>query len=132
MKVHPSRKIIASGETSDNPCIHIWETRDCSPLKVIKTEHGAGIINLAWSSDGTFLISLGMDKFFSIQVTDWEMEEKIAFRNSSQSPLIDVVVNPYDKYEFATCGFHKVQIWRIVGKTLLVKENIDINQGDKN
>jgi hypothetical protein len=60
------------------------------------------------------------------------MEEKIAFRNSSQSPLIDVVVNPYDKYEFATCGFHKVQIWRIVGKTLLVKENIDINQGDKN
>jgi WD40 repeat protein len=66
MKVHPSRKIIASGETSENPSIHIWETRDCSPLKVIKTQHGAGIINLAWSSDGSVLISIGMDKFFSI------------------------------------------------------------------
>lgn len=60
------------------------------------------------------------------------MEEIIAFRNSSQSPLIDVVVNPYDKHEFATCGYSKIQIWRIVGKSLLVKENIDVNQGDKN
>jgi WD40 repeat protein len=132
MKVHPSRKIVATGETAENPTIHLWEPRDCSPLKIIATDHGAGIINLAFSADGSFLISIGMDKYFSIQVTDWEMEQKIAFKNSSQSPLIDVVVNPNDKYEFATCGFHKVQIWQIVGKTLLVKENIEVNEGDKN
>lgn len=132
MKVHPNRSVVATGETAENPSIHIWNIRDCLPMHIIQTDHGAGIINLAFSSDGSFMISLGMDKYFSIQVTDWKMEEKIAFRNSSQNPLIDIVVNPTNKYEFATCGFHKVQIWQIVGKSLLVKENIDINEGDKN
>lgn len=132
MKIHPCRSIVATGETAENPTIHIWNVHDCLPMHIIETDHGAGIINLAFSSDGEFLISLGMDKFFSIQVTEWKTEEKIAFRNSSSTPLIDVVVNPTNKYEFATCGFHKVQIWQIVGKSLLVKENIEINEGDKN
>lgn len=123
---------MATGETSSRPQIHIWSVRDCSPLKVIKTDHGAGIINLAFSRDGSLLISLGMDSFFSIQVTNWKTEEKIAFKNSSPNPLLDVVVNPYNKHEFAVCGFHSVQIWSIEGKSLAVKDSIEVNEGDKN
>lgn len=132
MVAHPSRSIVATGETSESPQIHIWGVRDCSPLKVITTDHGAGIINMAFSKDGSFLVSLGMDQNFSIQVTNWKTEEKIAFKNSSPSPLLDVKFNPYNKYEFIICGYHNVQIWNIVGKSLLVKDSIEINEGDKN
>lgn len=132
MAVHPSKYIIATGESNANPSIHIWDSRDCATRTVLETSHGAGIINMAFSSDGSLIISLGIDTFYSIQVTNWEQEEIIAFKNSSTNTLLDVVINPFNKNEFATCGYHKVQIWSIVGKSLLVKENTIITEGDKN
>jgi WD40 repeat protein len=132
LAIHPNKKDVATGETAENPQIHIWNSQHCSLKKVITTNHGAGIINMAFSRCGTLVFSVGMDKNFSLQVTDWKLEEIIAFRNSSQNAIIDLVVNPYDKYEFATCGYHKVQLWEVQGKSIILKENINITEGDKN
>jgi WD40 repeat protein len=132
MAVHPNKYIVATGESNANPSIHVWDSNDCATRAVLETSHGAGIINLAFSADGSLIISIGIDTFYSIQVTNWEQEEVIAFKNSSSNTLIDLVINPFNKNEFATCGYHKVQIWNIVGKSLLVKENVLVTEGDKN
>jgi WD40 repeat protein len=132
MTVHPSRKSIATGECVESPQIHVWNVLYCTPEAVIQTHHGAGIVNLAFSRCGDLLVSVGVDKYFSLQVTDWKNEEIVAFRNTSPNPIVDVVVNPYDKYEFATCGHHLVQIWTVSGNAIVLKENVYVTVGDKN
>jgi WD40 repeat protein len=62
MVVHPSKMIVATGEADSNPLIHIWDIYTCSTIKVIKTYHLAGIINIEFSNDGSFLYSIGNDK----------------------------------------------------------------------
>jgi WD40 repeat protein len=132
MAIHPSRKSVATGECIESPQIHVWSVLYCTPEAVIQTNHGAGIVNMAFSRCGDLLVSVGVDKYFSLQVTDWKNEEIIAFRNTSPHPIVDVVVNPYDKYEFATCGNHLVQIWTVSGNSIILKENVYVTIGDKN
>lgn len=47
-------------------------------------------------------------------------------RYTSSNPIMNLAVNPYDRSEFATCGLKKVQIWQVKGRTIELKENIDI------
>lgn len=55
----------------------------------------------------------------SIQVTNWKSEEIVAFRFTGfNSPIADIVMNPYNKYEFATCGYKEISIWSIQGMTM--------------
>ena len=134
MAVHPSKQMVATGECAESPQIHVWRADEdvCSPEAVVRTNHGTGIVNLAFSHCGELLVSVGIDKYFSLQVTDWGLEEVVAFRNTSPGPITDLVVNPYDKYEFATCGNHIVQVWGVQGKTIVLKENVHVTIGVKN
>lgn len=134
MAIHPNKKTVATGECAKSPQIHVWRANspNCAPAAIIQTFHGVGIINMAFSRCGHLIVSVGIDNFFSLQVTNWKQEEVVAFRNTSPSRIIDVVVNPYDKYEFATCGLHIVQVWKVQGKSILLKQNVNINLGDKN
>jgi hypothetical protein len=50
-------------------------------------------------------MSIGMDKNFSLQVTNWKTEEILAVRNSGNEPIFDMIINPYNNYEFVTAGF---------------------------
>lgn len=56
--------VVATGDSSPQPVIHIWGLVNLEPLKVFKSYHRNGILNMAFSRDGSFLVSLGMDKYF--------------------------------------------------------------------
>jgi len=113
---------VATGETSPSPCVHVWSLTTLEPLKIIKTFHKNGILNAQFSKDGVFLITIGIDLFYSIQITKWKSEEIVAFRNTDRACIFDVVFNPYDKYEFATVGYSHIAVWNIEGRTLVRKE----------
>ena len=66
-------------------------------LAILKTSHKGGILHLAFSGDGSVLISIGMDKTFSLQVFQWEQQRTLAFRNTGYYPIFAVKFNPYDK-----------------------------------
>lgn len=51
-----------------NPTIHVWSAKTLETLSILKTSHKGGVLHLAFSGDGQLLISIGMDKTFSIQV----------------------------------------------------------------
>ena len=126
MAVHPSKMIVATGEAAKHPNIHVWSVIDCSLICKLKTFNTDGVVNLKFSYDGFYLISVGLDHNYVIQVTDWKGKNVISVRSTSTSPILDIAVNPYDRGQFATCGFRQVQTWQVNGRSLELRENIEI------
>lgn len=87
MVIHPKRSLIATGEVNVNPEIHVWDPQTLETLAVLCTSHKGGVLHLAFSGDGTKLISVGMDSTFSIQVFQWEQQRSIVFRNTGKLPI---------------------------------------------
>lgn len=64
--MHPKLPIVATGEVNANPVIHVWESKSMETLVILNSSHLGGVLNMIFSSDGQRLISIGMDKGFSI------------------------------------------------------------------
>ena len=122
--------IVATGETSSTPCIHVWSVVNLEPFKVLQTFHKDGILHLKFSHDGTFLISVSVDSYYSIQIINWKTEETLAFRNTGACPIFDVLFNPYNKYEFTTVGHHNIAVWELQGRSLTRKNWIHVKPVD--
>jgi len=65
-----------------------------------------------------FPTSLLANKYHSIQISNWKTDEIISFRNLGVAPVFDLVINPYNKYEFASCGYQHITIWDITGRNM--------------
>lgn len=63
---HPFKRLVASGEVNVCPAIHIWDAQSLETEIILETSHKGGILHLAFSNDGEKLVSVGMDKQFSI------------------------------------------------------------------
>ena len=66
MAIHPSKMIVATGESAPSPKIHIWSAINCSLMVKLNTEHRNGVLHMSFSYDGYYLISVGLDDSFSI------------------------------------------------------------------
>ena len=51
---------------------------------------------------------------------------------TSNEPITDIAVNPYDRNKFSTCGLKKVQVWTVKGRSLELTENIPIPETANN
>jgi WD40 repeat protein len=118
MTVHPEKTLVATGEASSNPYIHIWNSTTCDPVKRIRTYHAGGIINMIFSYDGKYLASLGMNQNFNLQVCDWQKEIIIAFRYTSSLPIVDLRFNPTDSTQICTCGIGYLDFYSLKGTSL--------------
>lgn len=59
--------IVATGEVTHlSPSIHIWDASTMETIVILKSSHKGGILHLTFSSDGSLLLSVGMDKTFSM------------------------------------------------------------------
>jgi len=67
-----------------------------------------------------------MDAHYSLQITHWKNQNIYAFRSTSYNPILDIVFNPFDCSEIATCGPHNVTIWKLEGRSLGRKDLIII------
>ena len=63
---HPYLRIVATGEVNVNPYIHVWDAQSRETLVVLETSHKGGILHIVFSNDGEKIISIGMDRTFSI------------------------------------------------------------------
>jgi WD40 repeat protein len=101
-----------------NPQIHVWDAQTMETIKILDTAHSGGVLHLIFSTDGQKLISIGMDRTFSIQVFNWEQKRSLAFRNSGYYPIFGVRFNPYDDSKFITCGYQHLAEWQLNGAHL--------------
>lgn len=65
---HPTNSYIATGEVNYSPNIHIWDATTLETVIILKSSHKGGILHLAFSGNGSLLLSIGMDKTFSMQI----------------------------------------------------------------
>mmetsp|Transcript_27302 Transcript_27302/g.41526 ORF Transcript_27302/g.41526 Transcript_27302/m.41526 type:complete len:101 (-) Transcript_27302:158-460(-) len=63
---HPTKEMVATGEVNINPFIHIWDAKSLETVVMLLTSHKGGVLHLCFSPDGEKLISIGMDRTFSI------------------------------------------------------------------
>jgi len=101
-----------------NPQIHVWDAQTMETMKILDTAHSGGVLHLIFSTDGQKLISIGMDRTFSIQIFNWEQKRSLAFRNSGYFPIFGVRFNPYDDSKFITCGYQHLAEWQLNGSHL--------------
>lgn len=44
----------------------------------------------------------------------------IAEVQASSEPILDIIVNPYNREVFSTCGKNRIQIWRLKNRNMFV------------
>lgn len=115
---HPHRRLIATGEVNVSPTIHIWDAQTFETVRVLETAHKGGVLHLTFSKDGHKLVSIGMDRTFSIQIFNWEQNRTIAFRNLGYLPVFAIKFDPYDNNRFITSGYEHMACWKITGSHL--------------
>jgi WD40 repeat protein len=90
-------------------------------MKKTLSTHVNGVVNMAFSFDGLYLISVGLvGRCYNLQVANWRQGEVISEVQASPEPILDVIVNPYNRETFATCGKNRIQIWRLKSRNLFV------------
>ena len=63
---HPFKRLVASGEVNICPSVHVWDASTLETEAILSTSHKGGVLHVAFSNDGEKLVSIGMDKTFSI------------------------------------------------------------------
>ncbi|OQS03517.1 microtubule-associated protein, partial [Thraustotheca clavata] len=113
--LHPSKTIIATGETGKTPKLIIW---DASSIQVISTQrgyHSRGIVQLGFSCTGNSLVSLGADDDHSIGVYTtkdlWKSATLSWFSKGNKAAPLDVAWHPSDEHLFASVGVKYVEFW---------------------
>lgn len=115
---HPTRRLVATGEVNIQPSVHIWDAQTFETVQVLETSHRGGVLHLCFSKDGHKLVSIGMDRTFSIQVFQWEQNRTVAFRNIGYLPIFAIKFDPFDHNRFITCGYEHLACWKITGTHL--------------
>jgi hypothetical protein len=115
---HPFLRIVATGEVNISPFIHVWDAQTMETLVVLQTSHKGGVLHLVFSNDGQKLVSIGMDRTFSLQVFIWNQNRSVAYRNTGYYPIFGIKFNPFDDGNFITCGYQHLAEWRIAGSHL--------------
>jgi len=75
LAVHPTRPLVATGQLdpkgSETPFVSIWDSTTMEVVKKI-TYHQRGIIALAFSPDGRYLVSVGNEDSHYLALWEWE------------------------------------------------------------
>jgi WD40 repeat protein len=125
--VHPDKLLIATGECSDSSWIHVWNSTTLQTVKQIRTFHRGAIMNMAFSYDGKYLASLGLQNVFSLQICEWQSERVLAYAKLSERPLLDLRFDPIDHSMIAACGVNCIQYFRLEGTSLQAFLLLELN-----
>lgn len=123
---HPVLRVVATAEVNVTPFIHVWDAQSMETLVVMLTAHKGGVLHLVFSTDGTKIVSIGMDRTFSLQIFNWKQGRSIAYRNTGYFPIFGIKFNPYDDTNFITCGYQHLCEWRIQGSQLTAIKFINV------
>ena len=124
LAIHPEGAIVATGQIGKKPKIVVWDTASQKKVQTIEGFHTRGISRLAFSSDGSTLISIGSDTEHSIALYDWANNKLKSSAKGDKSKLLDVCFAPNSNSDFATVGVKHVKFWTAQGRNLSGKKGI--------
>ncbi|KAF0775630.1 hypothetical protein AaE_000670 [Aphanomyces astaci] len=113
--MHPSKGIAATGETGKTPKLIVWDIAAVKPLVTLRGYHSRGIIQLAFSTIGNELASVGADDNHSIGVYTtrdmWHTAELTWFAKGNKAVPLHVVWHPTDAMHFCILGVKYIEFW---------------------
>ncbi len=135
MAVDPERRYVATGQVASKSSrgkgsISIWDSRDCRELFRMNGCHQRGVTSLAFSPDGTQLISVGQDnknthKLWTDVGGNWCRVQCTATATSDQSTVFFsqwLQGNHKSQCALVSGGAKSINFWQIEGATLVKKQ----------
>jgi WD40 repeat protein len=122
VRYSPNGAWLASG--ADDKCVVIWEKREGarslhSPERMVRwckrfplSGHAADVLDLAWSRDSRYVVSVGMDHRLMI----WQVEKKgfLALLDSHEKFVQGVAVDPSFEHIVSCSNDRSCRVWRSV------------------
>ncbi|RHY27115.1 hypothetical protein DYB32_007513 [Aphanomyces invadans] len=113
--LHPSKGLAATGETGKTPKLIVWDVTTVKPLVTLRGYHSRGIIQLAFSTIGNELASLGADDDHSVGVYTtrdmWQTAELTWFAKGNKAIPLHVLWHPTDAMQFCCLGVKFIEFW---------------------
>jgi microtubule-associated protein-like 6 len=118
LAVHPKGVVMASGTVAGDKLVEImvWDIETKALLSLIQGFHIRGVSHLAFSPDGTLLLSIGMDDDNSIGLYDWQANRLLCTNKVDKSPVYDIAWKFNNK--FVTTGQRHFKLWTTMGRNL--------------
>ena len=116
--MHPNLSIACTGEVSENPQIHVWLVENCLNIRYLDTYHKSGIINAKFASNSNYIFSLGASSQITIQISDWQTSEVVAFSYTKRNKIVEVEIDPNDPNHFVTGSFQYLDFWILQGNSI--------------
>jgi hypothetical protein len=82
-----SGDLIATGEMSDQPKIHVWNSRTLDNYAILKGLHKRGVHMLGFSNNDEYLVSCGLTRPSAVIIYDWKNQSvlvSISIMNATQ------------------------------------------------
>ena len=127
LAVHPSRTIVATGqvthvgETAALP-VYVWEAGSMRTLACLKGFHRRGVRTLAFSPDGTRLLTIGEDEDHSLAVYEWSSETLLVSSTLDKEAITGAIFTSADT--LVAAGLKMIKFITISGANCTVQKGI--------
>lgn len=109
---HPAAPIIATGQVGKNPSIYVWDANSMQTIAQFKG-HTHGIACMAFSPDGNYLASVGLDDDHMVMI--WDLVSKspkaILSATGGKNMLLAIRFDPKNPGKFVTVGVKVTTFW---------------------
>ncbi len=120
--------IVATGQIGVNPVIHVWDATSKETKSILSGLHKStqGVCSLGFSSSGKLLVSVGLDKNYTIGVWRWQEGSLIASATADNYPnrVFRAMFRPDSDTSFVSVGFKHVKFWSVAGLELIKKKGV--------
>lgn len=125
---HVELQIIATGERTYLPKIHIWDPLRMQTITICDTFHRQGIGVMKFSFEKALLLSISSHDETSIQISDSHTGNVMAFRNAFTDPIVSCQFDKIDESQFVTASRRKVDFWKFEGNSIVHARSVSITQ----
>lgn len=133
MALHPKRKIVATGQMAAKGKaktidLYVWDSETKKEFCNLNHFHLRAVVALAFSADGSKLLSVGQDDDNSLAIHDWSSKTLLCTSNVDKAKVTGVAWSPVSPNEFVTVGAKVIKFWVLNGRNVSSK----IGKMDKN
>lgn len=127
MAIHPNREIVATGQMAKAGKaklidIFVWEVSSKKVLANLKGFHLRAVRNLAFSPNGSKLLSGGQDDDNSLALYDWENGKIICTTPVDKARVMDVGFS--SENEFVSIGLKHIKFYSVNGRNVNSKKGV--------
>jgi WD repeat-containing protein 90 len=119
-QLSPNATMIASAETCPKGNVFLWSVAEGRRFVALKP-HAEGVTAVAFSDDGTHLVTAGLDAQRRSQIIVWNIESlvtqtpalSIVARQLSEFPVSRIRFSPFEENTLVACGRENIRFLRI-------------------